>query len=52
MIVFIAGWILLIAYLVIGHVPLRVIPIWIQFIWVELALVGISGGAFYLIATR
>ena len=49
MTIFIIGWVLLFAYLISQRTRLQNIAINVQFIWVETALLSITGGALWLL---
>lgn len=51
MTVFLIGWALTIAYLVANHEFLDKVSIAIQFVWVEAALLSITGGAVWMLYT-
>ena len=51
MIVFIIGWLLIIAYLVANHTFLDNVSLALQFIWVKAALLSITVGAIWMLYT-
>ena len=51
MTIFIIGWALTIAYIVADHTFLDKVSLVLQFIWVEAALLSITGGAIWMLYT-
>jgi len=47
--VFIIGWILLLAYIAASQESLDGVQIWVQFVWGEASLLGITVGAFWML---